>query len=35
MGTLINEKLIKLDMEVTTKEEAIENLAKLIHEEKN
>lgn len=34
MGTLINEKLIKLDMEVTTKEEAIENLAKLIHEEK-
>ncbi len=24
MGTLINEKLIKLDMEVTTKEEAIE-----------
>ena len=25
MGTLINEKLIKLDMEVRTKEEAIEN----------
>lgn len=34
MGTLINEKLITLDLEVETKEEAMESLAKLIHEEK-
>ena len=34
MGTLINERLIELDLEVKTKEEAIESLARLIHEEK-
>ena len=34
MGTLINEKLIELNMEVKTKEEVLENLASLIHEDK-
>ncbi|MBP9479364.1 MAG: PTS sugar transporter subunit IIA [Sebaldella sp.] len=34
MGTLINERLIKLDLEAANKDEAIESLANMIHEEK-
>lgn len=34
MGTLINERLIKLDLDAANKDEAIESLADMIHEEK-